>query len=417
MTSEKRRIKVLHVITRMDMGGSAQNTLLTCLGLDRRRYDVLLVFGPGTESAMTPLEETVVAGRLDSARKSGVRCIMLDRLFRRIDPSNDLAAAFALWRLCRRERPDIVHTHTSKAGILGRWAAFLAGVPVIVHTPHGHVFFGHFNQRLSWLFYLAEKLTEPITNVLVALTEGEKKDYLDIGLVAEKKLATIHSGVDITRFNPIPVDRAAKRISIGMRPDESVVGTIGWLLPIKGPDVLLDAMARVWKEFPETQLLYVGKGPLEEELRDRAAALGMTEKVFFAGWRDDIRELLQVMDLFVLPSRNEGMGRAIVEAMAAGKPVIGTCVGGIPDLIEDGGNGFLVAPENPEALAGAIVLLLRDGSLIERMGADGIRRAGRFDLLSMQERIRQLYGKLTIGWVSRSERALGGSGGNFSKIR
>lgn len=400
--AEKRRIKVMHVITRMDMGGSAQNTLLTCLGLNKRLYDVLLVFGPGTESEMTPLEEEIVTGRLELARKSGVRCLMVDGLLRRIDPLKDMATAFSLWRLCRRERPDIVHTHTSKAGILGRWAAFLAGVPAIVHTPHGHVFFGHFSIGFSRLFYLAEKLTEPVTDMLVALTQGEKKDYLDLGLTRGHKMATVHSGVDTRLFAPVEVDNAEKRASLGLRPDGPVVGSVGWLLPIKGPDLLLEAMARVWKEMPDARLLFIGKGFLEKKLRKRAADLGMSDRVCFAGWRDDIPEILQIMDVFVLPSRNEGMGRAIVEAMAAGKPVIGTDVGGIPDLIVNGRNGFLVPAENALALAEAIIQILMDRNLAAQMGAEGTRQAGRFDLKAMHEQVSRLYETL---WSRRLLRA------------
>lgn len=389
---DMRKIKVIHVITRMDMGGSAQNTLLTCLGIDKDRHEVILVYGGSAESNMTDTERNAVAAQLAAARAMGVRCLILDTLVRRIDPLRDLRAAWSLWRLCRAEKPDIVHTHTSKAGFLGRWAAWLARVPVIIHTPHGHVFFGHFSKAAARIFFLMEKLTALITHTLVALTRGEKKDYLSTRMCRPEKVAVIHSGVDVRRFGDIRVDADDKKASLGIKPGILVVGTVGWLLPIKGPEVLLEAMALVWREAEkDVALLYVGKGEMENNLRRRAREMGVSEKVCFAGWRDDIPEIMQIIDIFVFPSRNEGMGRVLVEAMAAKKPVIGTRVGGIPDLIIDGETGFLVPAGDAPAFSQRILWLLGDAGLRQRMGEKGGRRAKQFGIKEMNAKIARLY--------------------------
>ena len=315
--------KVLHVITRMDMGGSAQNTLFSCLELDKEKFDVASIYGATEESMMTALERGSVDGLLKNAEERGVRCFVLEDLVRRIDPVRDARAFFSLWRAIRREKPDIVHTHTSKAGLLGRWAGWLAGAPTIVHTPHGHVFYGHFNKWLSRLFFWLEKASEPITDVLIALTEGEKTDYLDLDLCGEEKLEKVHSGVDLDRFRNVSIDEREKKASLGLPQSAQVVCSVGWLTPIKGPHVLLEAMARLWKEGIDAHLLFVGKGCLEDRLRDRAFETGVSDKVHLVGWRNDVPEILRIADVLVMPSFNEGMGRAIVEAMASGLPVVG----------------------------------------------------------------------------------------------
>ncbi len=385
---------VMHIITRMDMGGSAQNTLLTCLGMDRRKFRTILVFGPSTESGMTENERADVDYWLNRARSEGVRVIMMPSLMRRIDPVKDAKAVYGLYRLIKTEKPDIVHTHTSKAGIVGRWAAWLAGVPAVVHTPHGHVFFGHFGKKASRLFLLIEKITAVVSHRIVALTEGEKADYDRLALTAAEKLVTIHSGVDTRRFGRNTVDAGKKKMTLGLPSNALIVGFVGWLLPIKGPMVLLEAMASVWRTHPEIRLVYVGKGDLEADLRRRAKELGRAESVFFFGWREDVAEILHVFDVVVLPSRNEGMGRVLVEAMAASRPVIGSHVGGIPDLIADGENGILFPPEDAAALSAAIQRLAGDEALRGRMGRNGRARAERFDLAHMIARIESLYDEL-----------------------
>lgn len=382
--------KILHIITRLDRGGSAENTWLTCHEL-AKKYELILVHGLSRESRMTDWENQSVHGRIKIAEKRGVKVISVPSLVRSIDPFQDLRALYALWRWIVRAKPHMVHTHTSKAGILGRLAAKMAGVPCIVHTPHGHVFYGHFGPLASKLFLAIERLMATITDRMVALTEAEKNDYIAFSVCNPQKLVTIHSGVETREYINARPNVTEKRRSLGLNPERLVVGTVGWLLPIKGPMYLLKAMEGLWQNYPDTELVYVGKGDLEKELRQEALRLGVSDRVAFPGWRDDIPEIMQCLDVFVLPSLNEGMGRVLVEAMAAGKPVVASGVGGILDLVKDGLNGFLVEPGNPGALCDAIRKLLSDKRLRDEMGRQGRDMAQDFTVGKMIKKIDALY--------------------------
>jgi glycosyltransferase involved in cell wall biosynthesis len=386
-------MKTLHVITRLDKGGSAQNTLLTCRELSRK-YDVVLAHGLSRESKMTDWERQSVERQIREARKHGLQDITIPSLVRRVDPVQDIRAFLALWALLRREKPAIVHTHTYKAGILGCWAAKMAGVPIIIHTPHGHIFFGHFSPLITRFFMIVERLTAAVVDRMVALTEGERRDYAAFSVVNPDKMVTIHSGVNIDQFMKVKRNGREKKRSLGLNTNGLVVGTIGWLLPIKGPIYLLRAMAEVWQSHPDTQLVYVGKGDLEEEVKAEAYRAGVFDKVNFLGWRDDIPEIMQFLDIFVLPSLNEGMGRVLVEAMASGKPIVASSVGGIPDLVKQGHNEFLVAPGDVNGLSLAIKKLIEDERLRLKMGIKGRAMARNYGVEEMIKKIDDLYTSL-----------------------
>jgi glycosyltransferase involved in cell wall biosynthesis len=271
----------------------------------------------------------------------------------------------------------------------------MTGVPVIVHTPHGHVFYGHFNPVVTRLFLLLETVFAFFTAKIIALTEGEKNDLIDYAVCKSDKLATIHSGVAIDRFLKPRVNRKKKKIALGLDPNRQVVGTVGWLLPIKGPGYLLRAMVRVWQEHRSADLVFVGKGQLERELKNEAKRLGVSKKVKFLGWRDDIHEIIPIFDVFVLPSLNEGMGRVLVEAMASGRPIVASRTGGIPDLVQHKQTGLLVAPADESGLADAIQRMLRDPKEAKIMGQKGKARSQRFSVESMIAKLDTLYTDLT----------------------
>jgi len=366
-----RPYKVIHVITRLDRGGSAQNTLLTAMGHDRSRFEPVVVAGmPGCRDAqggMPATEEN--CRRLD---KTGVRWHLVSSLRRRLNPVRDLLALWNLLALLRRERPDIVHTHTSKAGMLGRLAAWLAGVPVVVHTPHGHVFYGHFGRVASWAFRRMEKAFAARTTRLIALTEAERDEHLKCRVGRPEQFAVVPSGVDLERFRRV----AAAALTADRRPpgfdlppDAVVVGSVGWLTTVKGHRYLIEALGRLRPFHSRLYCVIVGAGELLDELQALAAARGLSDSVRFLGLRHDVPECLAAMDVFVLPSLNEGMGRALVEAMAAGRPVVATRVGGVPALIQHQSNGLLVPPGNAVALANALDELLRKPDWAQELGA------------------------------------------------
>jgi glycosyltransferase involved in cell wall biosynthesis len=397
--------KILHIITRLDMGGSAQNTLQTCHHL-AHKYETILVHGLSAESKMSDEERLALENRIQQARQNGVRFICLPALVRRLSPVNDLKTIWALWKLFIRESPRIVHTHTSKAGILGRLAAWMAFVPHIVHTPHGHVFHGHFGRLFSKLFLYIERFFALFADRIIALTDGEKEDYIHLSVGKPEKLLTIHSGVDIEKFAGPGMDGAAKRKLLGLEPDAPVVGFVGWLEEIKGPMHLLQAMKIIWAAYPAATLVYVGKGSLETDLLAEASHLNLNGRVKFLGWREDVHEIMPLFDILVLPSLNEGMGRVIVEAMAAGKPVVASQVGGIPDLVSHGENGILVPPANPLALADAIKKLLDDPQMANLMGQIGRETCRSFSLDGMINKIDRLYAGLLEPSLKQEETTL-----------
>ena len=352
--------------------------------------------GLSNESKMTANERRIVDTHLEKARMRGAKIVWLPALIRRINPVLDLITFLSLVRLIYKEKPDIVHTHSSKAGLVGRMAASLLLVPIIVHTPHGHVFHGHFNRIISAVFLFIEKAADKITDCTVALTSGERDDYLKLGVSKPRKLVTIHSGVNVEKFMKPIKSAAMKRSSLGVSSEDIVVGTVGWLLPIKGPGYLLNAMQPLLKKYPTVKLIYIGKGELGPKLKMKAKNMGAADRVLFPGWRDDIHAILPIFDIFVLPSLNEGMGRVIVEAMAAGKPVVASHTGGIPDLVIEGETGFLVEPRDIIGLTQAIDQLIVNQELRQSMGERGKMRCYLFSEERMVAKIDYLYQNLLV---------------------
>ena len=391
-------IRVIHIITRLDMGGSAQEALLTVLTLDPKFHKLILIKGSTSESAMTSAELQKVNQQLAAACDRGVEIINLPSLVRRISPWNDFKTLILLWSLIRRHKPHIVHTHTSKAGALGRLAAWLARVPAIIHKPHGHVFYGHFGPRVSRLFLLVERLLSRITDHVVALTPMEVRDHLSLKVLTADKISIIHSGVKLNSYHTSAKKRQQRRKELGISPDSLVVGYVGWLIPIKGVIYLVKAMAEVAQRYPKSLLLLVGqgdeRGEEETNLRESVESLGLEARVRFLGWRSDVNEVMSCFDVFVLPSLNEGMGRVLVEAMSAGLPIVASRVGGIPDLVKHGKNGLLVPPANAGALEQAISDLLSDKPRRKQMGKTGKRMCRPYSVEAMVEKIGNLYLRL-----------------------
>ncbi|MBT4099844.1 MAG: glycosyltransferase family 4 protein [Gemmatimonadetes bacterium] len=382
MPQRQGRERVLHVITRLDRGGSAENTLLTVAHLDPERYDITLAVGP-SEGPMSPT--------LELAQQAGVEVVQIPHLIRAPSPWHDLRALLCLWRVCRGF--DLVHTHTSKAGVIGRLAARLARVPHTVHTPHGHVFYGYYSSPVTRFFVLLERLAARWCERIVALTDADLADHLAFDVAPASQFIVIHSGVELQALDASQQTSAKMRESLGIPQDAFVVGTLGRLTQVKGQHDLLRAMARL-----ETSpwLLLVGDGEEEASLRRLAQELGISQRVVFAGWRQDTGDALRSMDLFAFPSLNEGMGKALVEAMYLRRPVVATHVGGIPHLLEDGHHGLLVPPRSVPQLAQAIDRLMRDRNLGRQLGEAAHLQALSYGVAPMVDKIDALYRELMV---------------------
>ncbi len=370
-------MNILHVITRMIRGGAQVNTMMCAAEQARRGHQVTLVTGAesGPEGSL-----------LDEASRGPYRLIVLPDLVRDPAPGRDLRAFWELWRLMGSQHFDVVHTHTSKAGILGRWAAWLRRVPAVIHTPHGHVFHGYFSSWRSRVFREAERAAARVTHRIVALTEGDLRDHLDAGIASRERFTIIPSGVNLERCRrTAPPHRGGPDVTLGF---------LARLVEVKAPLDLLEALARLAPAHPDVHLIMVGDGPLRPAVEERIQTLGLQDRVELTGRLEDPVPALHRFDVFVLPSHNEGMGRAAVEAMAAGLPVVASRVGGVPDVVQDGQTGLLVPPGDPEALAAALDRLLQDEALRMAMGEAGLRRAEAFSDRVMFERLEALYAEV-----------------------
>ncbi len=340
-------MRILHLITRMDRGGSAANTLACALAQQRAGHAVHLVMGPSTESAMSAAERAAVEAGLETFRQAGGTVHELTNLLRRLG-ANDLRARRDIGALIRTLQPDVVHTHTSKAGALGRLAAW-GRVRAVVHTPHGHVFHGYFGPVMTRLFVMAERRLARRCHALVALTAAERDEHLARGVGTSEQWHVIPSGVPVRR---LAAAVARCRSETGEAPPIWQAVSVGRLVPIKGMDRLIRAWAYVQAEKPEARLAIVGDGPERANLQAMIDELGLGN-IELAGWRDPVPYLASA-DRFVLLSRNEGMGRSVVEAMAAGLPCVVSEVCGLAELV-DVSVGATVAADDAPAVAQALM--------------------------------------------------------------
>jgi len=390
-------IKVLHIITRFDKGGSAQNTFLSLLGLKKKNYQLSLVSGLSSESEMKYEETKAKEKDIQILESEGIEFTQCPSLLRRINIIKDLKAFFDIWRIIKKYDPLIVHTHSSKAGLIGRLAAKLAGAPIIVHSPHGHVFFGYFGPYKTKLFIILEKLASRITDRIVTLTNREKKDHLLFKIAQEDKFSVICSGIELNIIKESSSDEKQNlKKELGIPKNSLIVGTAGRLVPVKGPEFLIKASKYIISKYPDTYFIFAGDGPLEQDLKKKTLEMGISENIIFLGWSDNLAKIISIYDIFVLPSLNEGMGRVLVEAMTLGKSIVASNIGGIPDLVIHEKNGFLFPPKNPKELAKYIQVLLEDKDKREKMGLVGKEMALNFSAESMIEKIASLYEELLI---------------------
>ena len=380
-----RRSVIAFVITRLDVGGAQQTVLELCRGLDSKRFRPVVVTGPDAGSGGTLVPEVLA---------TGAEVKVLPELVSPVRPVADARAVAALRRLFRREPPALVHTHSSKAGVVGRAAARPMGVPV-VHTVHGWSFHDRMPPPARWTYQVIERALARRTDALVVVADADRRTGLALGVGRPDQYVCIRSGVDLRVA--APGDRERARAALGLNGNRPVVGFVGRLAPQKDPHTLLRAFLRVHTDLPDAVLVMVGEGPMRHGLEQAARATGLAASVRFAGSRRDVPELLPAFDVLALPSRWEGMPRVLVEAAAAGVPVVATPVGGVTDFVEDGATGLLVPPGDPAALAGALGRLLGDEPLRAGLRARARARAAAFSADEMVRVTERLYEQLLSG--------------------
>lgn len=379
------KIRVLHIHTLPVVSGSGINTFLSMAGMDRSRYEVELACAPG--------------GRLvDLVRDHGMKVRTISCLVQPLNPRKDLVALLGLVRFLKRNPFHVVHTHNSKAGFVGRLAARLASVPVIVHTVHGFAFHGQEPLWRQVLFRNLERLASHWCDRMIFISQPLVDWALREHLVDRGKIVKIYSGIAVDKFQPVPVEEKHRiREKWGLGREDLVIGIVSKLWEGKGHLTLLEAFREVKKEIENTRLVIVGEGYLEERLRETARSLGLADSVLFTGFQMDVSEIIPAFDVAVLPSLFEGMGRVLLEAMAMEKPVVGSRVGGIPDLVKDGVNGLLITPGHAHELAETLKRILGDSALALTMGREGRKRiTEEFSATSMVRSIEEVYRECLI---------------------
>ncbi len=403
---------IIHIITRLEPGGSTQNTIASC-EYQSKYYRVILIAGAGFK----PKE----------ALSDNIEFITLESLSRELCFFKDIKVFKKIYAIISKYKPKIVHTHTSKAGILGRWAAAfynrknVASHPknknfkaessealakgdknhktIIVHTPHGHIFYGYFGIIKTFIFKHIEIFTSKLTDYFIALTPGEKKESIFFGIGDEKKWSVIHSGI---KFNSNSYSNS--KAEFEFKEDEIVIGTVARLEYVKGIEYFIRAAGEIIKKglSKKIKFLVVGSGELKENLIKLSSEEGLDGKIIFTGFQEDVYRCMAAMDIYIQPSLNEAMGRTIIQAQYMKLPIIASNVCGIVNLVQDGKNGFLIKSKNYKALANAAEVLIMDDDKRYKMGETAKKSIlekdytgyTRYSEESMNIQLRNLYSKL-----------------------
>jgi glycosyltransferase involved in cell wall biosynthesis len=365
-----RPIRVMNIIARLNIGGPAVAVTMLTKKLGSPDYESTLVCG------------TIEPGEGDMtyyARQHGVEPIIIAELGRSLNPLRDLATLRKVYRLIKDLQPDVVHTHAAKAGFVGRLAAKLAGVPVIIHTFHGHVFRGYFSPPKTRFFILLEQFSARISDAIITLSEGLRVELAEEYRITRKsRIRVLPLGLDLEAFACTPRKQGLFRQQWNIPADVPLIGIIGRVTAIKNHALFLEMAKRIHQQRPEIRFVVVGDGELRPEIEQRASELGLQQVVTFTGWAKEVPPVYSDLDVTVISSINEGTPVTLIEALAAGCPVVSTAVGGIPDLLDQGAFGRLVPPGDAQALADTLLNVVdqpydvrpAQAAMLDRYGID-----------------------------------------------
>lgn len=374
------RLKVAHIITRLELGGAQQNTLYCCSHHDPKRFDVILLTGPG--------------GLLDAEAKSRsdrYRTYFLPSLRHPVHPWWDLVAFFRIVLILRKEKVQVVHTHSSKAGILGRWAAWFARVPRILHTVHGWGFHSGQPFLLRWFYQWLERRAAKITDVLITVSRDNRREGLAHGIGREDRYRVIHSGIEPREFvlGAEEAARARRKFGSEKRPCVLVLSNFK---PQKSPLDVVRVAGILSVRIPNVLVLWAGDGELRPQVEEDLKGRGLSGNFELLGWRDDVPQLLAASGALLLTSLYEGLPRVVLQAMAAGKPVVATDVSGTPEAVAPGQTGFLHPPHDWEGMADSLYKILTDPKLASELAKNGKEALqGTFLIREMLREIEALY--------------------------
>ena len=389
-------IKVCHIITQLELGGAQQNTLFTVSHLDRQHFLPILI--TGTEGLLVE----------EANRATDVQKYYLPDLVREIRPVQDLKVMFQIRRILRQEQhkdprmPLIVHTHSSKAGIVGRWAAQLAGISRIIHSIHGFGFHPRQSFVQRWTYILLEWVTARITTHFIAVSAANIHTGRRYRLFSPEHASIIRSGIDIARFqqsaNRIRAEDQEHRRrmldALKLPHETPLVGMIACFKPQKAPLDFIRVMRIVAQRNSHVHAVMVGDGVLRPQIETLITEYHLEERISLLGWRTDIPDILPLFDLLVLTSYWEGLPRVCPQAMAVGLPIVATSVDGVPEAVQDGVTGYLLAPGGIQGISEKILQLLEHPDIAQQMGAEGQKRVAEFDIYRMVHQQEELYRSL-----------------------
>jgi len=380
-------MKVMRIITRLNVGGPARHAALLDEGLEKEGIQSVVVTGSVGE------EEGDMSYLFSERGKSPV---ILPELRREIHPLLDAVCLWKLFQIMRRERPDIVHTHMAKAGALGRLAATLARVPVRIHTFHGHVFEGYFSRFKTRFFLAIERFLARRSNCLIAVSDHVRQEICRrYRIGSPKRVRVVPLGLDLEPFLRLNGEEGSLRTELGLSSGIRLIGIVGRLVPIKNHAFFLEVVEALVKKRQDLHFVIVGRGEEEEALKRLVRQKGLSRFVTFLGWRKNLTEIYSDLDVVVLTSRNEGTPVSLIEAMASGKAVVATRVGGVPDVVQDGVTGYTVSSGDLSGFVEKIELLLHHRDLQERLGKAGRKWVSeRFSKERLLQNIRTLYQEL-----------------------
>jgi glycosyltransferase involved in cell wall biosynthesis len=379
------RLKLFQVIARLNVGGAAVYNILLTKYLSEKGYDSRMIKGQED-----PNEGYILDVTRDYEQEK--LHIFIPNLKRDISILQDMVAFFKLMRLFYREKPHVVHTHTAKAGVLGRIAAFVTAVPVKVHTFHGHTFKGYFGRIRTRFFLLIEQVLGRLSDCITTETPALREDLISFKIAPQEKIKVVPLGLELDQFVDLSSYRGVLRKRLGLQEHTIIVGIVARLVPIKAVDLFLHSAKRLISVHDKVHFVIVGDGELRAELQTTAEELGLAGKVTFTGFWKDLREVYADLDIVALTSLNEGCPVSIIEALAAGKPVVATAVGGVKDVIQHGENGLLVPPGDPDRIARACADLIDSPSTRQRLADRGRRTV--FENFAIQDSVdlvEQLY--------------------------
>ncbi len=383
----KKKLKICHIITRMIVGGAQENTLLTIIDHINKGHDVTLITGP------SPGPEGELLKNKDIPE---FRTVINKDLVRSLSPISDIRAYYSLKKFLKKEQPDVVHTHSSKAGVIGRAAAWAAKVPFVCHTVHGQAFHRYEKPWKNFIYKFSERWAAKRCHRIYAVAEAMIEQCVSANIAPIEKYKTVYSGMELEDFiNSTPDCELRKKL--GIPENVPVIVTVARLFELKGYEYLLPAAKIITAKFPQTHFLIVGDGLLMDDVKDEAEKAGLN--FVFAGLvpPSEVGRYIALSDFMIHLSLREGLPRAIVQSLASGKPAIGFDLDGTPEVIVDNKTGFIAEPENSEQVAKFAIKLLEDEKLCQTLGDAGENLVkGRFGWRKMGDILEKEYLSMVI---------------------